>query len=114
MAEKLFLVFVCFTVLVLLPVDQPGGGRVSLPVPGIEIGQVGHALPALERAAQHALLAKVGDSYRLKDLQSTNGTQVNDVPITDAELKDGDKIRFGAVVAAGDFDLAFAAPLAID
>ena len=49
-------------------------------------------------SAQHALLAKVGDSYRLKDLQSTNGTQVNDIPITDAQLKDGDKIRFGAVV----------------
>jgi pSer/pThr/pTyr-binding forkhead associated (FHA) protein len=49
-------------------------------------------------SAQHALLAKVGDSYRLKDLQSTNGTLVNDVPITDAQLKDGDKIRFGAVV----------------
>jgi len=49
-------------------------------------------------SAQHALLARLGDSYRLKDLQSTNGTQVNDVPITDAQLKDGDKIRFGAVV----------------
>jgi len=49
-------------------------------------------------SAHHALVAKVGDSYRLKDLQSTNGTQVNDVPITDAQLKDGDKIRFGAVV----------------
>jgi pSer/pThr/pTyr-binding forkhead associated (FHA) protein len=49
-------------------------------------------------SAQHAILAKVGDSYRLKDLQSTNGTLVNDVPITDAQLKDGDKIRFGAVV----------------
>jgi pSer/pThr/pTyr-binding forkhead associated (FHA) protein len=49
-------------------------------------------------SAQHALLAKVDDSYRLKDLQSTNGTQVNDVSIMDAQLKDGDKIRFGAVV----------------
>jgi len=50
-------------------------------------------------SAQHALLARLGDSYRLKDLQSTNGTQVNGVPITDAELNDGDKIRFGSVVA---------------
>jgi pSer/pThr/pTyr-binding forkhead associated (FHA) protein len=34
-------------------------------------------------------------------LHSTNGTQVNGVSITDndAELKDGDKIRFGSVVA---------------
>src|SRR6266550_2221216 len=50
-------------------------------------------------SAQHAILARLGDSYRLKDLHSTNGTQVNGVSITDAELKDGDKIRFGSVVA---------------
>jgi pSer/pThr/pTyr-binding forkhead associated (FHA) protein len=48
---------------------------------------------------QHAILARVADSYRLKDLDSTNGTQVNGVSITDAELKDGDKIQFGSVVA---------------
>jgi pSer/pThr/pTyr-binding forkhead associated (FHA) protein len=50
-------------------------------------------------SAQHAMLARVDDSYRLKDLNSTNGTQVNGVPVNDAELKDGDKIRFGTVVA---------------
>ena len=49
-------------------------------------------------SAQHAILARVADSYRLKDLHSTNGTQVNGVSITDAELKDGDKIQFGSVV----------------
>src|SRR5438034_6966745 len=50
-------------------------------------------------SAQHAILARVADSYRLKDLNSTNGTQVNGVSISDAELKDGDKIQFGSVVA---------------
>jgi pSer/pThr/pTyr-binding forkhead associated (FHA) protein len=50
-------------------------------------------------SAQHAIIGRSADSYRLKDLDSTNGTQVNDVFITDAELKDGDKIRFGSVVA---------------
>jgi pSer/pThr/pTyr-binding forkhead associated (FHA) protein len=50
-------------------------------------------------SAQHAILARVADSYRLEDLHSTNGTQVNGVSITDAELKDGDKIQFGSVVA---------------
>ena len=34
-----------------------------------------------------------------KILHSTNGTQVNGVSITDDELNDGDKIRFGSVVA---------------
>jgi len=32
-------------------------------------------------------------------LHSTNGTQVNGISITDAELKDGDEIQFGSVVA---------------
>ena len=50
-------------------------------------------------SAQHAILARVVDSYRLKDLHSTNGTQVNGISITDAALKDGDKVQFGSVVA---------------
>jgi pSer/pThr/pTyr-binding forkhead associated (FHA) protein len=50
-------------------------------------------------SAQHAILARVADSYWLKDLHSINGTQVNGVSITDAELKDGDKIQFGSVAA---------------
>src|SRR5512133_2180516 len=49
-------------------------------------------------SAQHVLLLRVGDSYCLKDSNSTNGTQINGVLVTDAELKDGDKIRFGSVV----------------
>ena len=50
-------------------------------------------------SAQHAILARVADTYRLKDLHSTNGTQINGVPVTDTKLKDGDKIRFGSVIA---------------
>jgi len=50
-------------------------------------------------SAQHAILARVADSYWLKDLHSTNGTQINGVSISGAELKDGDKIQFGSVVA---------------
>jgi FHA domain len=48
---------------------------------------------------QHAVLLKTGDSYSLKDLDSTNGTQINGYFVTDAELKDGDRIRFGSVIA---------------
>ncbi len=50
-------------------------------------------------SAQHAVLLRVRDSYWLKDLNSTNGTQINGVLITDADLKDGDTIRFGSVIA---------------
>jgi len=50
-------------------------------------------------SAQHAILARLDDSYRLKDLNGGVGTQVNGIGITDAELKDGDRIRFGHVAA---------------
>jgi pSer/pThr/pTyr-binding forkhead associated (FHA) protein len=64
-------------------------------------------------SAQHAILARVADSYRLKDLHSTNGTQVNGISITDAELKDGDEIQFGSVVAVfrGQMSSSLAGPL---
>ena len=50
-------------------------------------------------SAQHAMLLKVGDTYWLKDLNSTNGTQVNGRLFTYGELKDGDTIRFASVIA---------------
>jgi pSer/pThr/pTyr-binding forkhead associated (FHA) protein len=50
-------------------------------------------------SAQHALLLRVGDCYWLKDLNSTNGTQINGVFVAEAELEDGDTIRFGSVIA---------------
>jgi predicted component of type VI protein secretion system len=50
-------------------------------------------------SAQHAMLLKVGDFYWLKDLNSTNGTNVNGLSFTYGELKDGDTIRFGSVMA---------------
>jgi len=49
--------------------------------------------------AQHAALLRTGDSYSLKHLNSTNGTQINDMLVTGAELKDGDTIRLGSVIA---------------
>jgi hypothetical protein len=47
-------------------------------------------------STHHASLTKSASGYRLKDLGSTNGTQINGVSITDAELKDGAEIRFGS------------------
>jgi pSer/pThr/pTyr-binding forkhead associated (FHA) protein len=48
-------------------------------------------------SSHHASLTKSTSGYRLKDLGSTNGTQINGVSITDAELKDGAEIRFGYI-----------------
>jgi pSer/pThr/pTyr-binding forkhead associated (FHA) protein len=50
-------------------------------------------------SAQHASLTKLPSGYRLKDLESSNGTQINglSLSITEAGLKDGAEIRFGYV-----------------
>jgi S1-C subfamily serine protease len=50
-------------------------------------------------SARHASITKSSTGYGLTDLGSTNGTWINGVSITDAEVKDGDEIRFGSVTA---------------
>jgi pSer/pThr/pTyr-binding forkhead associated (FHA) protein len=60
---------------------------------------------------RHAQLELVGEIYRLKDLESTNGTKVNGVPITDTVLRFEDRIRFGAIEARFEPDVRGSQPL---
>src|SRR5438874_11560679 len=60
---------------------------------------------------RHALLELSGETYRLKDLESTNGTKVNGVPITDTVLRFEDRIRFGAIEARFEPDARGSQPL---
>ena len=48
-------------------------------------------------SGRHAQLERSGETYRLKDLDSTNGTRVNGIPVTDTMLRFDDRIRFGGV-----------------
>jgi pSer/pThr/pTyr-binding forkhead associated (FHA) protein len=87
-----------------LILHYPGIDLIAHKLPGdvITIGRVPSNHIVIDNqtvSVQHAILARLDDSYRLKDLNSTNGTQVNGIGITDAELKDGDRIRFGHVAA---------------
>jgi predicted component of type VI protein secretion system len=50
-------------------------------------------------SSHHAQLLLEGDTYRLKDLDSTNGTRVNGKPVTETVLRFDDRIRFGAAEA---------------
>src|SRR5207237_8214430 len=50
-------------------------------------------------SSRHAQLELAGETYRLKDLDSTNGTKVNGVPITETVLRFEDRIRFGKIEA---------------
>lgn len=44
---------------------------------------------------RHSRIEKTGDHFCIKDLESLNGTFVNDVPIRQRELHHGDRIRIG-------------------
>src|SRR5438477_7618429 len=50
-------------------------------------------------SGRHAQLELSGDIYRLKDLDSTNGTRVNGIPIKETVLRFDDRVRFGGVEA---------------
>ncbi len=45
-------------------------------------------------SGRHAQLRLAGEVYRLKDLESTNGTRVNGIPVTETALRFDDRIRF--------------------
>src|SRR5713226_1089614 len=44
---------------------------------------------------RHSKLEKNGDQFWISDLQSLNGTFVNDVPVRHRALQHGDRIRIG-------------------
>ena len=50
-------------------------------------------------STHHARLLLEHDTYRLADLDSTNGTRVNGKPVTETVLRFDDRIRFGAAAA---------------
>src|SRR5947209_5899832 len=50
-------------------------------------------------SSRHAQVNKVGETFHLQDLESTNGTRVNGETITSTALRGGEKIRFGKVEA---------------
>jgi pSer/pThr/pTyr-binding forkhead associated (FHA) protein len=62
-------------------------------------------------SSRHAQLERSGQTYRLKDLGSTNGTRVNGIPASDTLLRLDDRIRFGAVETRFEADVRGSLPL---
>ena len=48
-------------------------------------------------SSRHAELLLEGGEYRVRDLESTNGTRVNDEKITEVLLQDRDRLQFGQI-----------------
>lgn len=47
---------------------------------------------------RHCLIKRETEHYKLSDLDSLNGTFVNDVPVKERMLEHGDRIRVGALL----------------
>jgi len=62
-------------------------------------------------STHHAQLQLAGETYRLKDLDSTNGTRVNGIPVMETTLRFDDSIRFGAAEARYEPDTSGSQPL---
>jgi diguanylate cyclase (GGDEF)-like protein len=77
------------------------GHRVVLDEQAIEIGrgtQCALQLDVDSVSRLHARVEWTGQSHKVVDLRSTNGTYVNEMRITEQELRDGDRLQIGKVI----------------
>jgi len=85
----------------LIRVDGPSQGQIfKVTKSPLMIGRREGGMLVNDRrvSSKHAQLDVAGARiYTLKDLASTNGTKVNDRPISVGHLQDGDIISFGGV-----------------
>lgn len=56
-------------------------------------------------SSYHCDFIRAGDTYIVRDNNSTNGTRVNNVPITEQELMNSDIIQIGGVEVLYDADV---------
>ena len=89
-----------------LKVTMPDTGEVTheLVDENITIGRVPENSLQVEHtsvSSRHAQLTLLPNgNYQLTDLNSTNGTRVNGAPVTEAALRNGDRVRFGNIDTA--------------
>ena len=84
-----------------LLIDRQTGRTFSAKAPATVIGrersQAGVVLRDPNVSRRHAQLSFDGRDWHITDLNSTNGTLVNDVDVQDCVLRDGDLITLGLV-----------------
>jgi len=83
------------------PTDSAVGSRHALPGTPLTIGreegcEINLSNKSVSR--RHARIQPRPDGYYLIDLQSTNGTFINDLQVSTAKLQNGDHLRLGDVV----------------
>ena len=89
-----------------LKITMPETGEVTheLVDENITVGRVAENSLQVEHtsvSSRHAQLTLLPNgNYQLTDLNSTNGTRVNGAPVTEAALRNGDRVRFGNIDTA--------------
>ena len=74
------------------------GRRIALGFGNFDIGRSSKSDLPLDQESvsrNHARITRSREAWSLRDLGSTNGTYVNDLPIQERALKDGDQIKIG-------------------
>lgn len=56
----------------------------------------GYCIPDASVSRQHAVIECVDDEWKVTDLESTNGTCVNETRVTSAAIVPGDRVQFGS------------------
>lgn len=77
------------------------GKRHLLADEAVSIGRGSENVMQLENdsvSRRHAVIERDGRHYVLRDLESTNGTYVNDLFVTDCALRRGDQIKIGDTI----------------
>ncbi len=83
------------------PAGPEIGKRVELDGEELVIGRGSDVDITIDRdsvSRRHAKIVQMGSRYRLIDLGSTNGTYVNDEPISERNLSDGDLVKIGNAI----------------
>jgi len=83
------------------PADAEMGKRLKLEKEELTIGRGSDVDITIDRdsvSRRHAKIVQSGNQYAIIDLGSTNGTYVNDEPISERTLRDGDLVKIGNAI----------------
>lgn len=77
------------------------GKRADIEAKPVVVGRSQEAdlhIPHKSVSRQHCEIWRDGDTYRIRDLGATNPTRVNEQPVTEAVLADGDHVTIGECI----------------
>jgi pSer/pThr/pTyr-binding forkhead associated (FHA) protein len=86
-------------------IQQPAGTTIELTVPDMVVGRHSEAdvrLPMPDVSRRHCRFVFGNGNWVVMDLNSLNGVYVNDEPVGQATLTQGDRVKIGSFVFAVD------------